>query len=174
MSLEVPCPGCGTKLKAPENMLGKKARCKKCNTKFRLTGPDAGGDSVGESQLLSAVELPAPRLPDENSGDVPMAGVPILILAGISHVKWETGPEFTWLSGTLNIENIQHGAIWCRPTRTSGHRFRQQPLQSLQVAKLGPNVFQMMRSNLAESFAFINPLLNDLALSQWHRFEKHP
>jgi hypothetical protein len=74
MSLEVPCPGCGTKLKAPENMLGKKARCKKCNTKFRLTGPAAGGDSVGESQLLSAVELPAPRLPDENSGDVPMAG----------------------------------------------------------------------------------------------------
>ena len=28
--LVVPCPGCQTTLKAPENMVGKKAKCKKC------------------------------------------------------------------------------------------------------------------------------------------------
>jgi hypothetical protein len=62
MSVEVACPGCGQKLRAPEDRIGKKARCKKCNTHFRIPGP---GDSVGEPQGLSALSAP-----DE---DVPMA-----------------------------------------------------------------------------------------------------
>jgi hypothetical protein len=56
--VEVACPGCKTVLRAPDNMAGKKARCKKCNTPFRIPGP-AAGDSVGESQMLSAVDTPA-------------------------------------------------------------------------------------------------------------------
>lgn len=54
--LEVACPGCGSKLKAPDSMAGKKAKCKKCGTSFRL--PGAAADSVGESQMLSAVDVP--------------------------------------------------------------------------------------------------------------------
>ncbi len=57
--VEVACPGCGTTLKAPANMAGKKARCKKCNTPFRIPGAGQPGDSVGDSQMLSAVEMPA-------------------------------------------------------------------------------------------------------------------
>ncbi|HSQ57348.1 MAG TPA: hypothetical protein VLM40_16620, partial [Gemmata sp.] len=36
MPLHVKCPACGAKLKAPEDRLGKKARCNKCNTSFRI------------------------------------------------------------------------------------------------------------------------------------------
>ena len=34
--VEVACPGCGAKLKAPDNMAGKKAKCNKCSKKFRI------------------------------------------------------------------------------------------------------------------------------------------
>jgi hypothetical protein len=55
--LEVACPGCNTKLKAPDTSAGKKAKCKKCGASFRLPGNPAG--SAGESQMLSAVDVPA-------------------------------------------------------------------------------------------------------------------
>lgn len=50
--LEVACPGCNTKLKAPDTSAGKKAKCKKCGTSFRLPGTADG--PAGESQTLSA------------------------------------------------------------------------------------------------------------------------
>jgi hypothetical protein len=61
--VEVPCPGCGAVLKAPDTMAGKKGRCKKCNTPFRIPGPVPSADSVGESQMLSAFDSPAPTAP---------------------------------------------------------------------------------------------------------------
>lgn len=44
--VEVACPGCGVKLKAPETMIGKKAKCKKCQVSFRIPGSSA---PAGES-----------------------------------------------------------------------------------------------------------------------------
>src|SRR5262245_50561950 len=55
--LEVACPGCGAKLKAPDTSAGRKAQCKKCGTSFRLPGSAAA--SAGEAQMLSAVDVPA-------------------------------------------------------------------------------------------------------------------
>src|SRR5262249_58166348 len=55
--LEVACPGCGAKLKAPDTSAGKKAKCKKCGSAFRLPGSATG--SAGEAQMLSAVDVPA-------------------------------------------------------------------------------------------------------------------
>src|SRR3954451_19245396 len=55
--LEVACPGCNTKLKAPDTSAGKKAKCKKCGTSFRLPGPPSG--TAGGAQMLSAVDVPA-------------------------------------------------------------------------------------------------------------------
>ncbi len=69
MLVEVPCPGCGAKLKIPDNMTGKKARCKKCKTSFRIPGASTS-DSVGESHALSVVSMPAIPTEDES---VPMA-----------------------------------------------------------------------------------------------------
>ena len=58
----VPCPGCQSTLKAPENMAGKKAKCKKCGVSFRIPGGDAPtGDTAGDSQMLSAMDLPIPE-----------------------------------------------------------------------------------------------------------------
>ena len=55
--LEVACPGCGSTLKAPDTMAGKKAKCKKCAASFRLPGGEAA-DSAGDSHALSATDLP--------------------------------------------------------------------------------------------------------------------
>ncbi|CAN5432544.1 hypothetical protein BH11PLA2_BH11PLA2_36650 [soil metagenome] len=70
MSVEIPCPQCGSILKAPEGMAGKKARCKKCQHSFRIPGsepttepnlgPETHTASIGEeSTQLSVVEQPA-------------------------------------------------------------------------------------------------------------------
>src|SRR5262245_14172605 len=72
MAVVVSCPACGAKLKAPDEKAGKKARCGKCGGKVRIPGPAPLADSVGESQMLSAI-MPAP-LPEEDDEPVPMAG----------------------------------------------------------------------------------------------------
>ncbi|QDU18393.1 zinc ribbon domain-containing protein [Urbifossiella limnaea] len=71
--LEVACPGCQAVLKTPHTAAGKKARCKRCNTSFRIPGAPAV-DSVGDSQQLSAV-APAPALkpPPPPEEDIPSA-----------------------------------------------------------------------------------------------------
>ena len=57
----VACPGCKATLKAPEEMAGKKAKCKKCGVSFRIPGgAEPTGDSVGDSQFLSAMDVPIP------------------------------------------------------------------------------------------------------------------
>jgi hypothetical protein len=67
MPVEVSCPGCGTKLKLPENMIGKKAKCKKCATPFQLVGLALVVNSAGESQMLSSVSMPA--IPQSNEDE---------------------------------------------------------------------------------------------------------
>ena len=37
--VDVPCPGCGARLKAPPGADGKKVKCNKCGLKFRLPDP---------------------------------------------------------------------------------------------------------------------------------------
>ncbi len=73
MPIEVACPGCKATLKAPDAMAGKKARCKGCNTSFALPGP--APDSVGESQMLSAIDAPVVKPPKAAPAPVP-AGDP--------------------------------------------------------------------------------------------------
>ncbi|HJZ56821.1 MAG TPA: hypothetical protein VKE74_17770, partial [Gemmataceae bacterium] len=58
--VEVACPGCKATIKAPDSLAGKKARCKKCNTPFRIPGPSEPGDSAADSQMLSALDSPLP------------------------------------------------------------------------------------------------------------------
>ena len=72
MPVEVACPGCGSKLKAPDNMIGKKAKCKKCLTSFRIPGEVPEHDSASDSQMLSVVNMAAPAFPDQDES-VPMA-----------------------------------------------------------------------------------------------------
>jgi hypothetical protein len=70
--VEVACPGCGAKLKAPDTKAGKKAKCGKCGKTFRIPGVPVG-DSVGEPQALSVLTMPVPQLPDDDATEVMMA-----------------------------------------------------------------------------------------------------
>src|SRR5438067_1614399 len=71
MSVEVSCPQCAAKFKAPEEKAGKKARCSRCGNSFRIPGAAPHGDSIGESQLLSGIDV-LPALPEDDE-PVPMA-----------------------------------------------------------------------------------------------------
>lgn len=59
MPIEVLCPGCSSKLKAPENLIGKNAKCRNCAITFLIPVPVPVAISVGKPQVLSAVGAPA-------------------------------------------------------------------------------------------------------------------
>ncbi|HVL11914.1 MAG TPA: hypothetical protein VM529_05085, partial [Gemmata sp.] len=71
MTLHVSCPACGARLKAPEDRVGKKARCNKCHTSFRIPRPDegaahattpaAGDDDVPMAAAVDEAETLAPE-----------------------------------------------------------------------------------------------------------------
>ena len=85
MSIDVPCPACGARLKAPEIKAGKKARCGKCGEKFRI--PSAGEHTpsgtpvpTGEGELAPMAGdvdefevLPATSNPGRPSPTLPAA-----------------------------------------------------------------------------------------------------
>jgi|GEM_PF-2781759 len=58
MPIDVICPKCQTKLRAPEEVVGKNVRCKKCQERFKVPNPGAPVDSAGDTQQLSVVEMP--------------------------------------------------------------------------------------------------------------------
>ncbi len=60
MPIDVICPKCHSKLRAPDEVVGKKVRCKKCQEKFKVPNPGEPIDSVGDTQMLSVVEVPKP------------------------------------------------------------------------------------------------------------------
>lgn len=82
-TIEVSCPSCGAKLKADANMSGRKAKCKKCGTTFRLPGQKVSApvaDSLGDPPLALSVEgdvltaAPVDDIPLAAAADeVPMA-----------------------------------------------------------------------------------------------------
>ena len=60
MPIDVICPKCQSKLRAPDEVVGRSVRCKKCQEKFKVPNPGAPVDSVGDTQMLSLVEVPKP------------------------------------------------------------------------------------------------------------------
>src|SRR5579883_1730121 len=80
--VEVLCSGCGAKLKAPQSMAGRKAKCKRCGNSFRVPGA-LPSDSVGDGQPLSAFSTPSPFssedvLMAEPVDEIPMASAVVL------------------------------------------------------------------------------------------------
>lgn len=73
--IQVECPGCQLPLKAADNMAGKKARCKKCGTAFRIPG-DTHHDSVGDGLALSTLDTPVVAPPEPKSTPKAPAAVP--------------------------------------------------------------------------------------------------
>ena len=58
MPIDVICPKCQSRLRAPDEVVGKNVRCKKCQERFKVPNPGAPVDSVGDTQMLSIVEVP--------------------------------------------------------------------------------------------------------------------
>jgi hypothetical protein len=75
--VDVPCPNCGAKLKAPDNMAGKKAKCKKCGKVFRIPGAAPSADTVGDGQAVPVLALPAPGDETEVLMAEPVAELPL-------------------------------------------------------------------------------------------------
>ncbi|MBM3982997.1 MAG: hypothetical protein FJ304_22535, partial [Planctomycetes bacterium] len=71
--IEVSCPNCSAKLKAPDGMAGKKAKCKKCGTGFRVPGPAPAAESASEGAAPSVLAMPIPPLPDDDATEIMMA-----------------------------------------------------------------------------------------------------
>jgi len=63
MPVEVACPNCQTKLRAPDGMAGRKARCKKCSTPFVIPGADTAASEDSTMMLSSFDALSAPADP---------------------------------------------------------------------------------------------------------------
>jgi predicted Zn finger-like uncharacterized protein len=71
MPVESNCPGCGTKVRVPESLLGKSVKCPKCQSVFTAESPEPGFEEVVEDE-------PRPRRPrrpapvddyDDDQGD---------------------------------------------------------------------------------------------------------
>jgi hypothetical protein len=89
MSTPVPCPKCGLVLKAPPGSAGRKARCKKCNEKFRIPGEPAAEAPIvlDESIALSSFDFSAPSAPAAEAAapaEVPVGSNPFAVPAAVS------------------------------------------------------------------------------------------
>jgi len=78
MPIDVICPKCQSKLRAPDEVAGKNVRCKKCQEKFKVPNPGAPVDSVGDTQQLSVLELPQP-LPAAKPKAAPVVPEPMML-----------------------------------------------------------------------------------------------
>jgi len=67
MSVRVPCPNCGAKLKAKEQHLGRQAACPSCKHRFTLSPPEEArpGSISQQSQQESSLKVTPPLVPSE-------------------------------------------------------------------------------------------------------------
>ncbi len=75
MAVEVMCPECGTRLKAPESKAGKKAKCGKCGGRVRIPGTSSSSleesdDSIPMASPVAEID-PRPILGKPNSQPKP-------------------------------------------------------------------------------------------------------
>jgi predicted Zn finger-like uncharacterized protein len=60
MSVEIACPHCSTRIKAPESALGRTVRCPKCKNQFVAT-------AIGSQPVVTLSETDLAALPDSRS-----------------------------------------------------------------------------------------------------------
>ena len=59
------CPGCGTQLKAPENAVGKKAKCKKCHAVFTISADTVQQPAMAQQQFQPQAPAYQPPMPQQ-------------------------------------------------------------------------------------------------------------
>jgi predicted Zn finger-like uncharacterized protein len=69
MSIETNCPGCGTKVRVPESLLGKRVKCPSCTMIFTAEAPAAAFEEVPEDEPRpTKSRRPAP--PDDDDDEL--------------------------------------------------------------------------------------------------------
>jgi hypothetical protein len=76
-TITITCPECGNKSKGPEDLVGKKVRCKECGATFPVKGPKAAAKPAAKSAPAKPGAKPAagkprdvkPNPPDEEDED---------------------------------------------------------------------------------------------------------
>lgn len=123
MATESHCPACGTKVRIPESLLGKKVKCPKCANTFTAESPDAGFEEVSEEE-----ERPRPkRRPvsaeeeDDDEGEYeerrprrrrsrqPHRGTAVLILGILSLVMCAPLGIAAWVMGNNDLAAMRRG-----------------------------------------------------------------
>jgi uncharacterized Tic20 family protein len=60
MPLVIPCPSCGARLKAPENLIGKTVKCPNCQTAIAVKAPASAPTPARQPAAVKAPRKPAP------------------------------------------------------------------------------------------------------------------
>ena len=66
MPVEIGCPSCHSKLRVPEELLGRKVRCPQCRQAFQAVAPvkvEAHAKAVEDDPVLAEVVADAPHAP---------------------------------------------------------------------------------------------------------------
>jgi uncharacterized Tic20 family protein len=69
MPLVIPCPSCGARLKAPENLIGKTVKCPNCQTAIAVKAPASAPTPARQPAVAKAPRKPAPE-PVEDFDDL--------------------------------------------------------------------------------------------------------
>lgn len=65
------CPDCGSKLKVPDAMLGKKVKCPRCSTTFIVAPPQDEGSRGVADEATARKQRPRTPVPDDEPDDRP-------------------------------------------------------------------------------------------------------
>jgi predicted Zn finger-like uncharacterized protein len=122
MSIESACPGCGTKVRIPESLLGKKVKCPKCANIFTAEAPpDAGFEEVEDEVDERPSRRRAPEPEDDDEGDYerrprrrsrqPHRGTLILVLGILSLVVCSPLGIAAWIMGNNDLAAMRAGRM---------------------------------------------------------------
>src|SRR6516162_1553033 len=125
MSIESNCPGCSTKVRVPESLLGKRVKCPSCNMIFTAEAPgNAGFEEVPENEPKPAKSRrpPPPEDDDDDYDDYeerrprrrwkqPHRGTLILVLGILSLVICGPLGIAAWVMGNNDLASMRRGEM---------------------------------------------------------------
>jgi DNA-directed RNA polymerase subunit M/transcription elongation factor TFIIS len=83
MPIQFPCPSCGHKLKAPEDQVGKFAKCPFCQQQFSVPEPVSETEEIYSAEAVSEpgtyATSPAPPADEGQRQPCPMCGEMIMV-----------------------------------------------------------------------------------------------
>jgi predicted Zn finger-like uncharacterized protein len=122
MDITTNCPGCSTKVRVPDTLLGKSVKCPKCQTVFKAQEPqDAGFEEVPDDEEDRPRRRPPAPVDDEDEGDYerrprrrwkqPHRGTTILVLGILSLVLCAPLGIAAWVMGNNDLDAMRRGAM---------------------------------------------------------------